>query len=130
MATIAPVTASATLAEPLPEIIESDLSGSDTESDAEEEEDEMEVETTHSETSSTTKSAGEEVSKIWEDSKTYEAGSRIAFKKRVYEAKRRTSGHPTSRLDWKVLPREIAFIKKVKLTKTKPSKTDITKSNK
>lgn len=102
-----------------------------TESEQDDEEDMMETETTTSESS--TKSSGEEVSNVWSDSKTYDVGTRVAHKKRVYEAKRKTNGHPTSRFDWKVLPREVAYVKKTerktepKLNKTKATKTSIVK---
>ncbi|MCW2763451.1 MAG: hypothetical protein JWR85_3652 [Marmoricola sp.] len=66
-----------------------------------------------SETSSSSSSSGEQVSNVWSESVTYDAGTRVAFKRRVYEAKRTTNGHPTSKYDWKVLPKQVAFVKKV-----------------
>jgi hypothetical protein len=92
----------------------------------EEDDEKMQVCETSSETSSS--STAEEISNIWDDTKTYTPETRIAFKRRVYEAKRTTNAHPTSRFDWKVLPRNVAFVKKAdKIKRVKSTQGSIEK---
>lgn len=72
-----------------------------------------------------------EYSQTWDDSTSYEKGTRIVHKSRVYEAKHSTRGHPTSKQDWTLLPRNIAVAKKAeKVKKGKIEKATVKKTKK